>query len=263
MYKRRLIPVLFLKDGWMVRSQDFSEHQYIGDPVSHVERMMQWDVDELVVIDIGDGEMNFGHHRTDYRTKPVDTLLDFIDLIAVQCHMPLTFGGRIRSVEDVRVRIQNGADKVAVNSLLETGPDMVRQVARAFGSQALVASIDYRVIDGVATVVADHGRRPLGGVDPEDWARRAAELGCGEILLNSADRDGTARGYDIDTIDRVAKAVEVPVIACGGAGHQRQFLEVYQKTAASAVAAGNIFHFKENAYPLAKDFLKRQLPDIR
>jgi len=262
MYKRRLIPVLFLKDGWMVRSQDFSEHQYIGDPVSHVERMMQWDVDELIVLDIGDGDMRFDHHRIDYRIKPVDTLLDFITLIAVQCHMPLTFGGRIRTVEDVRQRIQNGADKVAVNTLLESDPDVVRVAAHTFGSQAIVASIDYRVVDGRPRVFAGHGKRDLG-VDPVEWARRAADIGVGEILLNSIDRDGTASGYDLENIDRVAAAVEIPVIACGGAGHQRHFLELYRNTNASAVAAGNIFHFKENAYPLAKEFLKRSLPDIR
>lgn len=262
MYKRRLIPVLFLKDGWMVRSQDFREHQYIGDPVSHVERMKQWDVDELIVIDIGAGEMTFEHHRTDYRTKPVATLLDFISLIAVQCHMPLTFGGRIRSLDDVRVRIQNGADKVAVNAVLETDPAIIGDAARTFGSQAIVASVDYRITEDGPRVFMDHGHRRLD-VTPDAWARRAAELGAGEILLNCIDRDGTARGYDCDTIDRVAAAVEIPVIACGGAGHQRHFLEVLQKTAASAVAAGNIFHFKEDAYPLAKAFLKGRLTDIR
>lgn len=262
MYKRRLIPVLFLKDGWMVRSQGFAEHQYIGDPVSHVERMMQWNVDELIVLDIGEGEMAFGHHRSDYRTKPVNTLLNFIELIAVQCQMPLTFGGRIRSVEDIRVRIQNGADKVAVNTLLDQAPATVREAVHAFGSQAIIASVDYRVRDRRAMVFADHGRRPLG-VNVVDWAKRAADIGVGEILLNSIDRDGTALGYDLDTVDLVSRTVEVPVIACGGAGHQRQFLEVLQETAVGAVAAGNIFHFKENAYPLAKEFLKRHLADIR
>lgn len=262
MFKRRLIPVLFLKEGWMVRSQDFAEHQYIGDPVGHVERMMQWDVDELVVLDIGDGEMSFAHARTDYRTKPVETLLDFIDLIAVQCQMPLTFGGRIRSVDDVRLRIQNGADKVAVNTLLETGPDVIRDIVRKFGSQAVVASIDYRTING-KSVVHSGGRRLMPGVDAVEWAIRAAEIGVGEILLNCMDRDGLAQGYDLETIDAVARAVEIPVIACGGAGHQRHFLDVYDKTAASAVAAGNIFHFKENAYPLTKAYLKSKLADIR
>ncbi|WP_341704133.1 HisA/HisF-related TIM barrel protein [Ferrovibrio sp.] len=245
----------------MVRSQGFSMHQYIGDPVSHVERMMQWDVDELIVLDIGDGEMSFEHQRTDYRTKPVATMLDFIDLIAVQCQMPLTFGGRIRTVDDIRQRIRHGADKVAVNSLLAEAPATVHEAATIFGSQAIVASIDYRIVDGVAKVFAG-GRRAVDA-DAVSWARRAADHGVGEILLNAMDRDGTATGYDLGVINAVAEAVEIPVIACGGAGHQRHFLDVYQKTAASAAAAGNIYHFKENAYPLAKEFLKRQLPDIR
>lgn len=262
MYKRRLIAVLFLKDGWMVRSQNFKEHQFIGEAESHVERMMQWDVDELVVIDIGKGEMVFEHHRTDYRAKPVKTMFDFINLIAVKCHMPLTFGGRIRSVDDARARIQNGADKVMFNTLLETDPKTVQASVAVFGSQAIMASVDFRVVDGKPSVFGDHGSRSLGE-DPVEWARRAADLGVGEILLNSADRDGCAQGYDLDVINSVADAVEVPVIACGGAGHQRHFLEVFQKTTASAVAAGNIFHFKENAYPLAKEYLKRTLPDIR
>ncbi len=246
----------------MVRSQAFNIHQVIGDPVSHVERMMQWQVDELIVLDIGNENSTFEHHRIDYRTKPVHTIVDFIGLVAIECNMPLTFGGRIRSVDDIRLRIQNGADKVAVNALLKLAPDEVTRAAHAFGSQAIVASIDYRRVEGQVRVFVDHGRDDVG-MDVAAWSRRAVDCGVGEILLNSIDRDGTARGYDIDAIETVAQAVEVPVIACGGAGHQRHFQEVFQKTTASAVAAGNIFHFKENAYPLAKQFLKRTLSDIR
>ncbi len=262
MYKRRLIPVLFLKDGWMVRSEGFTTHQYIGDPVGHVKRMAQWDVDELIVLDIGDGEMTFEHHRADYHHKPVTTLLEFINGIAVQCRIPLTFGGRIRSLDDIHARILNGADKVAVNTVLADDPDLITRAARSFGSQAIVASIDYRVIDGATRVFTDCGTRDTGA-GAAAWARRAADAGAGEVLLNAIDRDGAARGYDLDTIDEVAKAVEIPVIACGGAGHQRHFRDCFTKTAASAVAAGNIFHFTENAYPRAKTFLKQTLADIR
>jgi imidazole glycerol-phosphate synthase subunit HisF len=261
LYKRRLIPVLYLKDGWMVRSQTFSLHQVIGDPVSHVVRMAQWQVDELIVLDIGESASSFEHHRADYRTKPVKSLQEFIALIAVECNMPLTFGGRIRSVDDIRARIQNGADKVTVNTMLREAPQEVTAAAQQFGSQAIVASIDYRIVDGRAEAFTDHAETAVG--DAVDWARRAADLGVGEILLNSIDRDGTAKGYDLATIETVSQAVSIPVIACGGAGHQRHFLEVLQKTSASAVAAGNIFHFKENAYPLAKTFLKQTLADIR
>lgn len=262
MYKRRLIPVLFLKDSWMVRSETFSFHQALGDPVTHVRRMVDWDVDELIVIDIGEGEMTFEHARSDFRNKPVRTLTDFIQLIAVECHIPLTFGGRIRSLDDVKVRIQNGADKVALNTALIDSPDLITGAAHHFGSQAIVASIDYRVVDGAPCVFADHGRRDAR-IDPVTLARRAEELGAGEVLLNAIERDGMACGYDLETIDAVAQAVRIPVIACGGAGMNGHFLKCYNGTAASAVAAGNIFHFKENAYPNAKRFLRASLPDIR
>lgn len=262
MYKRRLIPILFLKDGWMVRSQTFSVHQFIGDAVHHVRRMVQWDVDELIVLDIGDGEMSFEHDRADYRNQPVETLIDFINLIAVECSIPLTFGGRVSTLDDIGLRILNGADKVAINTALADRPDLVTRAAHRFGSQAVVASVDYRMVDNDARVFVDRGRRDAG-TDIVDWVRRAADLGAGEILLNAIDRDGTARGYDLETIDRVAKAVEIPVIACGGAGQQNHFLKCYQETGASAVAAGNIFHFTENAYPNAKRFLGQTLDDIR
>ncbi|MGH7003863.1 MAG: HisA/HisF-related TIM barrel protein, partial [Alphaproteobacteria bacterium] len=152
MLKRRLVPVLYLLDGWMVRSQEFKEHQYIGDPVLHVERMMDWDVDELIVLDIGRGNMTFEHHRHDYRHKPVVSLFDFIQRVSLECRIPLTFGGRIRTVEDVRVRIQHGADKVSVNTMLAEVPQAVTEAVRMFGSQAIVGSVDFRRIDGAMRV---------------------------------------------------------------------------------------------------------------
>ncbi len=262
MYKRRLIPVLFLKDGWMVRSERFELHQFIGDPVTHVERMVQWDVDELIVLDIGAEQSTVQHDRSDYKNRPVRNLLEFITKIAVDCCIPLTFGGRIAHVDDVAIRIANGADKVAMNTALAESPQIVTAAAERFGSQAIVASIDYRMTDNAPEVFVDRGRRATGR-SVVDWARQAERLGAGEILLNAVDRDGAARGYDLETMDRVADAVHIPVIACGGAGHQRHFRECFEKTRVSAVAAGNIFHFTENAYPRAKTFLKQTLSDIR
>lgn len=262
MFKRRLIPVLFLKDGWMVRSQTFSIHQVIGDPVGHVRRMVQWDVDELIVLDIGAHESTFTHLRSDYRNKPVHTVAEFINLIAAECSIPLTFGGRIRSIEDIQLRIQNGADKVVLNSMLFDSPDLVTEAAYRFGSQAIVASIDYRTENGRPMVFTRWGKDAVG-VDAAAWARRAVDLGVGEIFLNSIERDGTARGYDFDATNCVAAAVRAPIITCGGAGVQNHFLKCFQNTAASAIAAGNIFHFTENAYPNAKVFLRHTLNDIR
>jgi cyclase len=180
----------------------------------------------------------------------------------VECNIPLTFGGRIVAIDDIRTRIQHGADKVSVNSMLADAPETVTRAARMFGSQAIVASIDFRRLDGEPRVFLRHGTVDAG-VNPVQWARRAADLGAGEILLNAIDRDGTARGYDIAAIAEVAGAVGIPVIACGGVGHQRHFLQCLNETEASAVAAGNIFHFTENAYPRAKKFLAQNRGDIR
>lgn len=262
MFKRRVIAVLYLKDGWMVRSEEFSFHHYIGDPCAHVERMVQWDVDELVVLDIGAQESRFDHHRIDYRLQPVTTLLELVKRIGVECHIPLTFGGRVRSLLDIENRILNGADKVTLNTALMDQPGLVDEAARTFGSQAIVASIDYRVVDGVPRVFVGRGKTDSGR-DAVTWARLAEDAGAGEILLNAIDRDGMAEGYDIETIIRVADSVAIPVICCGGAGSNEHFLDALTETPVSAVAAGNFFHFKENAYPRLKAYLRERLEDIR
>jgi imidazole glycerol-phosphate synthase subunit HisF len=262
MLKRRLIPILYLKDGWMVRSQDFRLHHYIGDPVAHIDRMMEWNVDELIILDIGEEESLFDHHRTDYRTPPAMTMLDFIERTGTQCNLPLTFGGRIKTLDDIAIRIANGADKVSVNTMLHDAPDIVSQAARAFGSQAIVASIDYRMENGGSVVYTARGKRRTA-FDAVAMARRAAEIGAGEILLNAMDRDGAANGFDTGIAGMVAEAVDLPVIACGGAGTNDHFAALLDATAVSAAAAGNIFHFKENAYPMAKAFLKDSRTDIR
>lgn len=262
MYKRRLIPVLFLQNGWMVRSEDFSIHQIIGDPLIHVERLVEWDVDELIILDITSAASSFDHARDDYKHKPVDDLLKFINRIATECSIPLSFGGRIRTLDDIERRILNGADKICLNQALFDTPGLVGEAAHHFGSQAIVASVDYKVIEGIPIVHSHAGKRNTG-ISAMDWAAKAESEGAGEILLNAIDRDGKACGYDIDNIQDVVERVSVPVIACGGAGNQRHFQECYEKTNISAVAAGNIFHFTENAYPRAKTFLKSKRTDIR
>jgi cyclase len=238
-------------------------HNVIGNPVVHVDPMVEWDVDELIIIDITEGdEIKYDIYRDDYLHKGSKTLLEFIHKASSDCRIPLTFGGRIRNFDDVRVRILNGADKVSVNTAMEEDPALVTRVARTFGSQAIIVSVDYRMIDNQPRVFTRHARNDTGA-NPVDWAQRAQDLGAGEILLNSVDRDGTARGYDLETINRVCAAVTIPVIACGGAGHVSHFGKCFAETSASAVAAGNIFHFTENAYPRAKKFLREKRNDIR
>lgn len=246
----------------MVRSEGFATHQHFGHPVSLVERMNEWDVDELIVLDISPEDADYTIPRDDHKLKGASSLFEFINVIAAECTIPLTFGGRIRDFEGIRARIQNGADKVTLNSALADGMDLVTEAAHAFGSQAIVASVDYRIVDGEARAFTHHGTR-AADAGAVDWARRAADAGAGEILLHAIDRDGGGQGYDLETIEEVAEAVEIPVIACGGAGHPMHFLKCFRDTKASAVAAGNIFQFTENAYPRAKKQLKERGIDVR
>lgn len=262
MLKNRLIPVLFLMNGYLVRSEDFGYHQKLGYPHTQVERYNAWDVDELIYIDI---TRQGGHDIGRDDIKLCDNRPDIegiIELVASRSFMPLTFGGGIHCLEDIRRRIALGADKVTINRQALAEPGFVGQAAREFGSQAIIVCMDCRrEPDGGHLVYADFGSRPTGR-DPVDWARQVEDLGAGEIMLNSVDRDGQAEGYDLELIAKVAAATSLPVIACGGVGRYGDFAQGLA-AGAHAVAAGNIFHFREQSYLLAKQALKRAGANVR
>jgi imidazoleglycerol phosphate synthase cyclase subunit len=249
----RLIPVLLLKHGVIVRSQLFKVHQVIGNPMSTVERYSQWNVDELVVLDISRGEDRHDLRRDDIQQSySGQGVLDVLRSIASVCFMPLTFGGRIRTIEDIEQRLAAGADKVSINTAAFDDPSFVQRAAKRFGSQCIVASIDARAsASGRHEVFVDGATRSTG-MSPAEWARRMQEEGAGEILLNSIDRDGSGQGYDLDLIRGVTAAVSIPVIACGGVGRYEHFAPGAIEGGAAAVAAANIFHFFELSYPHAK-----------
>lgn len=252
MIRPRLIPVLLLKHGVIVRSQLFKVHQVIGNPMSTVERLSDWNVDELILLDISADDFH-DLRRDDIQQRYQGSgAVDVLREVSKVCFMPLTFGGRIRSIEDIAARIGAGADKVAINSAAIDDPAFVAAASRRFGSQCIVVSIDVmRHPDGHCEVFAGDGKRPTG-LDPAAWARQVESLGAGELLLNSVDRDGSARGYDIALLKTVTSAVNIPVIACGGVGRYEDFAAGVLEGGASAVAAANIFHFFELSYPLAK-----------
>ncbi len=264
MLKNRVIPVLFLKHGWLVRSELFSIHQNLGNPTAQVARYSAWDVDELIYIDITPDD-TYDIRRDDLGgsgfSNP-DNFLDIVKLVASQCFMPLTVGGKIRTLEDARVRLRSGADKITLNTASLADPGFVTACAREFGSQAVVVSVDAREVNGRHEVFAGLGRQPTGR-DPVDWCREVESCGAGEILLNSIDKDGIATGYDLALLSRVAEAVTIPVIALGGVGDFEHFAKGILEGGAQAVAAGNIFHFKEHSYPLAKRYLKRRGINVR
>lgn len=261
MLKKRLIPILLLKNGQLVRSEDFSLHQIIGDPVHEVQRFNEWNVDELIYLDITKGEYSF-RRRTDHKTKGLEDPLEILDEVSRTCFMPLTWGGRIRSFEDAAARFRRGADKITLNAALFESPDLATKIAKRFGSQAVVASIDAFRHEDNRFEVFTGGREKATARDPADWARAVEDLGVGEILLQSINRDGAGTGYDLDLIAAVSGAVRIPVIACSGVGMYEHYAKGIE-AGASAVAAANIWHFKELSDRNGKRALQRAGVDIR
>lgn len=261
MLKRRLIPCLFLQNGLVVRSESFTNFKQLGNPVSQIERLNAWDADELIYVDI----TREGAHdlkRDDLKIPSRSDTLSILRDVATRCFMPLTFGGRIRTLDTVDAFIANGADKVVINTGACLDPTLVTQVAAKYGSQAMVVALDVKKEGGDDVLYHSNGRVRVG-VPLAQWAREVVERGAGELFVNSIDRDGKANGYDIDLLRRVAASVDVPVIACGGAGSFDDFIEVMEQTSVSAVAAGNIFNFTENAYSRAKASLRRAGMNVR
>ncbi len=243
MLRKRLIPVLLLQNGLLVRSELFKVHQALGNPIYEVSRFNEWNVDELVYLDITQDD-HYDLRRDDHKVKGLSEPMAILDAVSRTCFMPLTWGGRIRNIEDMRQRISRGADKITINSAAVRDPNLITEGAKIFGSQAMVVSIDVlRHSDGATEVFIDGGRTPTK-LKPEAWALEAERRGAGEILLQSIDRDGTGRGYDLDLIHAVACATTIPVIACSGVGRYEDYAKGIE-AGASAVAAANIWHFKE------------------
>lgn len=249
--KKRLVACLLIRDGLIVQSIGFSRYLPIGHPRFPIEFVVKWDVDEIVLLDMSATPEN--------RTPNIEVL----ELLSRYCFVPLTVGGGIRSVDDVRRVTRAGADKVAINAHAVVRPQLVSDIADVFGSQCVVVSIDaYRESDGRHQVYTHSGSRPAG-LTPEAWAKQVETLGAGEIFLNSIDRDGSKLGYDVDLIRRVSDAVSIPVVACGGVGNHMDFAAGILEGGASAVAAANIFHYIEHSTIVAKAHLLRSGVDIR
>lgn len=261
MLKNRLIPVLLLKNGLLVRSESFSIHQIIGDPLHEVKRFNEWNVDELIYLDISETD-TYDIGRADTKTKEMKSALDILKEVSKNCFMPLTWGGKIKSVEHMEECFRNGADKIAINTEAFLHPELITAGAKRFGSQAIVVSIDAGEIeDGIYQVFIGGGKKNTA-MNVVDWAKKAVDLGAGEILLQSIERDGSGKGYDLNLIRQVAEQVSVPVIACSGVGDYRHYAQAIQ-AGASAVAAANIWHFKELSDRNGKRSMERAKINIR
>jgi imidazoleglycerol phosphate synthase cyclase subunit len=252
MLRPRLIPCLLLKNGLLVRSQLFRVHQDIGNPMSTVMRFSNWNVDELLLLDISQDDFHDLRREDLQQQYEGDTALDVLRAVSRVCFMPLAFGGRIRSLEDMERRLASGADKCVINTKAVEDPGFIMSASRRYGAQCVVVSIDAKRVERGGYEVYTAGGRVPTGLDPAAWAREAQARGAGEIFLNSIDRDGSALGYDVELVRRVAEATTIPVIACGGVGRYGDFAAGILDGGASAVSAANIFHFFENSYPFAK-----------
>lgn len=261
MVKTRLIPVLFIKNGLIVRSEDFSYHQIIGNVINEAHRYNGWNVDELIYIDIS-REGDYDARRDDHKIKSMDNMETIVRTIARTCFMPLTFGGGIRTMEQVDFLIRNGADKITLNTGAIERPELIRETARKYGSQAIVLSIDYKIVDGTPTVFSNFGSNTTH-TSLHDWIQEGVKLGAGELFITNIDHDGKACGYDLDTIGTVVEQSPIPVVACGGAGDSYDFVDLAKETKVSGIAAGNWFHFVEHSYPRAKELLKKNGLHVR
>lgn len=261
MKKRRLIPILLLKNGFLVQSKGFSRYQNLGNPLTAVKRLSNWAADELVYLNISRDD-RYDMRRDDLGHPNRNNIVDIIKDVSREACMPITFGGRIRTLHDILLFLTNGADKVSVNSVVFKDSTFVAKAVKEFGSQCIVVSIDVKIRDGKYEVMSEGGRQKTGYA-PVEWARKVQDYGAGEILINSIDRDGCKNGYDIDLIASVTDSVTIPVIACGGVGEWAHFLQAFKQTNVDAVAAANIFHYIDQSVYLARRFLYEQRCNVR
>ena len=250
MLAKRIIPCLDIKDGKTVKGINFLNITDVGDPVELGKRYAEMGADELVFLDIT---------ATNEKRK---TLSELVTRIAKQINIPFTVGGGISSVEDVSVLLSCGADKISVNTAAVRNPQLIKDLADNFGSQCVVLAVDTKCIEGEWFVFLNGGRVPTE-IKTLDWVKQAVALGAGEILLTSMNHDGTKDGFALDITRAVSEAVNVPVIASGGAGTMEHFVDVFDAGKADAALAASIFHYEEIGIQELKHFLKEKGVEVR
>jgi len=250
MVSKRIIPCLDVKDGRVVKGINFVNLRDAGDPVENAKAYDQQGADELTFLDI----------TASYETRRI--ILDVVRRTAEEVFMPLTVGGGLRTLDDIRDLLKAGADKVSINTAAVKEPVFVQRAAERFGSQCIVVAIDAKKRNGGWDVFTHGGRFPAG-IDAIKWAKEMEEYGAGEILLTSMDRDGTRLGYDIELTRAVVEAVRVPVIASGGVGTMEHLYEGLTRGGASAVLAASIFHYREYTIREVKEYLRQQGVRVR
>lgn len=250
MLTKRIIPCLDIKDGRTVKGTNFIQLRDAGDPVELAVRYCEEGADELVFLDIT------------ATTEKRKTLAKLVREIATHINIPFTVGGGIHNIEDVSILLENGADKISVNTSAVKRPGLVNELANNFGSQCVVVAIDTKLYDGIWKVVTHGGRTPTT-LQTVHWANEIAGRGAGEILLTSMDHDGTKKGFATAITKEIAGSVAIPVIASGGGGSPEHFADIFNNAGADAALAASIFHFKEITIPDLKRYLRKQHIPVR
>jgi cyclase len=254
MLTKRIIPCLDVTGGRVVKGTSFNDLRDAGDPVELAAFYYQEGADELVFLDIG------------ATPEGRATMVHVIERVAEQVFIPLTVGGGLRSVRDMRLMLESGADKTAINTAAVLNPLLISEGAQRFGSQCIVIAIDAKRVYGDSEPrweICTHGGRKPTGIDAIEWAKQAVELGAGEVLLTSWDADGQRTGYDLELTKAISESVSVPVIASGGAGHLGHLYEALFLGKADAVLAASIFHFRDYSIRQAKEYLAEKGVPVR
>ncbi|MTI68398.1 MAG: imidazole glycerol phosphate synthase subunit HisF [Firmicutes bacterium] len=242
MITKRIIPCLDVRNGRVVKGTKFKDIKDVGDPVELAKYYNDQGADELVFYDI----------TASYEDR--DIFLDVVKDTAKEVFIPFSVGGGIKSIEDFTKILRAGADKVSINSQAVKNPDLIKKAASKFGSQCVVLSIDAKKVKDSYNVFINGGRKDTG-LDVFKWAKKGVNLGAGEIVINSINTDGVKKGYDSDLINKLSNIVNVPIIASGGAGEAKDFLDVFKNAKADAALAASVFHFKEIKIPDLKKYL--------
>ena len=250
MHTKRIIPCLDVKQGRVVNGVKFVNIKDAGDPVEMAQLYSEKGADELVFLDIT--------ASSDKRNIMIDVVERTGDVVFI----PFTVGGGLRNIEDIKAILRAGADKVSLNTSAVQKPDLLKESSKVFGSQCIVLAIDAKR-KGESWEVYTHGGRVSTGMDAVEWAKKAENLGCGEILLTSMDADGTKNGYDIPLTKAISEAVNIPVIASGGAGNAEHIYEVLTKGKADAALAASIFHYEEHSIRKVKEYLRSKNVSVR
>jgi len=247
---KRIIPCLDVTNGRVVKGVNFVDLLDAGDPVEIAKNYNEQGADELTFLDIT--------ASSDDR----DLILDIIESVAKQIFIPLTVGGGVRSVNDIRRLLNAGADKVSINTSAILNPELVREASNRFGSQCIVVAIDAKKVDDHWEIFT-HGGRNKTGIDAIEWAKKMVDYGAGELLITSMDRDGTKSGFDLELTQLISDSVEVPIIASGGVGNLSHLVDGVKFGKADAVLAASIFHFGEFSIKDAKDYMKKNDVEVR